>query len=205
VGLVCALLIVVVYQTTAPTIARNQAEALERAIFQVLPETVSTKTFRREGDTFVPIQQGDLQEGPRIHAGYRDDGTLVGVAIEASGMGYQDTIRTLYGYSLEKDAIVGFRVLESRETPGLGDRIESDEHFLANFERLDVQLNDQGTAPRNGIVAVAQGSKTEPWQVDGLSGATISSVAVANLLRSSTETWIAAVEGNERVFVGEAP
>ena len=129
VGLACAMLIVFVYQTTAPRIARNQAEALERAIFQVLPETVSTRSFAPEGESFAPADQG-ATDGFLIHAGYRDDGSLVGVAIEAAGMGYQDTIRTLYGYSLEHDAIIGFRVLESRETPGLGDRIETEDSFL---------------------------------------------------------------------------
>ena len=47
-------------------------------------------------------------------------------------MGYQDVIRILlYGYSPEHQAIVGMRVLESRETPGLGDKIEKDPAFLA--------------------------------------------------------------------------
>ena len=49
---------------------------------------------------------------------------IVGLAVEAQGMGYQDVIRVIYGYSFEQDAIVGIRVLESKETPGLGDKIE---------------------------------------------------------------------------------
>lgn len=211
VGLSCALLIVLVHQATASTIARNRAEALERAIFQVLPGTTRTQAFRLEGESFVAVEtaasggDGGQSAGPLVHAGYRADGSLVGVAIEASGMGYQDTIRTLYGYSLELDAIVGFQVLESRETPGLGDRIASDEEFLANFERLDVSLDDERATPRHPIVAVADGSKTDPWQVDGISGATISSIAVADLLRQSTETWIAAVERGASDFVETRP
>ncbi len=198
VGLACALLIVVVHQTTAETIADNRAEALERAIFEVLPDTVRTRPFRLDGVEFVPTE--GAFEGEQVHAGYRDDGSLVGVAIEGTAMGYQDTIRALYGYSIDLDAIVGFRVLESRETPGLGDRIETEESFRANFERLDVSLNEGGSAPRNPIVAVAEGGKSAPWQIDGLSGATISSVAVANLLRSSTERWVPLLEQQHEVF-----
>ena len=37
VGLVCGLLIVSVFVLTGPVIARNEAEALQRAVFQVLP------------------------------------------------------------------------------------------------------------------------------------------------------------------------
>ncbi len=202
VGLACALLIVVVHQSTAETIERNRAEALERAILEVLPETVSTRSLRLEGDDFVGAEESGAEgeAGERVHAGYRVDGSLAGVAIEAAGMGYQDMIRVLYGYSLEHDAIIGFEVLESRETPGLGDRIETDEEFLANFERLDVRLNEDGSAPRHAIVAVADGAKTEPWQVDGISGATISSVAVGELLRVSTERWVPLVERRSSTF-----
>ena len=46
VGLGCGLLIVSVYQLTGPTIARNRAEALRRAIFEVLPGAGSSETFR---------------------------------------------------------------------------------------------------------------------------------------------------------------
>ena len=52
-------------------------------------------------------------------------GELVGFAIQAQGMGYQDVISVLYAYSPGEDAVTGFRVLESRETPGLGDYIET--------------------------------------------------------------------------------
>ena len=45
-------------------------------------------------------------------------------------MGYQDVIRVLYGYSFAEEAVVGIRVLESKETPGLGTRIETDPDFL---------------------------------------------------------------------------
>ena len=37
-------------------------------------------------------------------------------------MGYQDVIVVFYGYSSADDAVIGIRVLESKETPGLGDQ-----------------------------------------------------------------------------------
>ena len=49
-------------------------------------------------------------------------------------MGYQDVIRVLYGYSFDTEAIIGIRVLESKETPGLGDKIETDPDFLGQLE-----------------------------------------------------------------------
>ncbi len=193
VGLLCSLLIVSVYLGTAPRIAHNRAVALERAIFQVLPGARSSRTFRLDAtagaERFQPVEnpaEGDLL----VYAGYDEGGELVGLAVEASGMGYQDVIGVLYGYAFRQEAIVGMRVLESRETPGLGDKIETDPSFLANFERLDVSLDESGSAPLHPIEAVKPGEKEQPWQVDGITGATISSVAIAGILRDSTAVWI---------------
>jgi electron transport complex protein RnfG len=190
VGIVCGLLIVTVYELTRPVIERNKAEALQRAIFQVLPRATTSATFRLNGDERFEPLEGDAAGTPLVYAGYDDEHRLVGLAVEASGMGYQDVIRVIYGYSFAEDAIVGIRVLESKETPGLGDKIETDPGFLANFERLDVSLTADGAAIAHAIEPVKRGRKTEPWQVDGITGATISSVAIANILSRSTSYWI---------------
>ena len=191
VGLGCALLIVSVYQLTGPVIARNRAEALQAAIFRVLPEARSSRSFRvAPGEGFEAVA-GEAPAGSRVvHAGYDEGGRLVGLAVEAEGMGYQDVIRVLYGYAFDRDAVIGFQVLESRETPGLGDRIETDPAFLANFEHLDVSLDGVGAAPLHPVESVKHGQKQQPWQVDGITGATISSVAIATILRNSTAWWI---------------
>jgi len=73
------------------------------------------------------------------------------------------------------------------ETPGLGDKIATDPAFLANFEALDARLNAVGTALANPIVTVKRGRKTEPWQIDAISGATISAKAVGKALNESTQ------------------
>lgn len=196
VGLLCGALIVSVYQTTAPRIARNRQAALEAAIYRVLPEATRLERFAERSDGgFAPVAAA--RPAPRderiVYAGYDETGRLSGLAIEAAGMGYQDTIRVIYGYSPERRAIIGMQVLESKETPGLGDRIRTDPDFLASFERLDVSLDPEG-ALRHEIVAVARGRRTHDWEIDGITGATISSQAVARLLRASTASWIPALQ-----------
>ncbi|NIM61747.1 MAG: FMN-binding protein, partial [Acidobacteria bacterium] len=189
VGLLCGLFIVGVYQATLPTIERNKAEALQAAIFQVLPAARSSTTFVLGEDGTFATLEGDAPTERLVYAGYDEQSRLVGLAIEASGMGYQDVITVLYGYSFADEAIVGIRVLASKETPGLGDRIETDEAFLKNFEKLDVSLTADRSAPANPIEAVKHGKKEQPWQVDGITGATISSVAIAEMLRDSAAFW----------------
>ena len=60
-------------------------------------------------------------------------GKLIGVAVEAMGQGYADTIHFLYGYDPINQRIIGFKVLESKETPGIGSRIETDKRFFFFF------------------------------------------------------------------------
>jgi len=193
IGLIGGLLIVTAFELTFEKIEKNKAEALQRAIFHVLPGATTSQPYRlADGDRFERLQGGAQvsKGGDRlVYAGFDASGALVGLAIEAQGMGYQDTIRVLYGYSPGAGAIVGMEVLESKETPGLGDKIIVDPGFLKNFERLAVVLDAAGTALEHAIVAVKHGEKRDPWQVDGITGATVSSKAVANLLDASVRTW----------------
>jgi len=188
VGMFCGLLIAVTYQGTRPVIERNRAEALQKAVFAVLPSASRSETFlvTPDGD-FVPDTDAP---GERIYAGYDDSGRLVGVAVETAGMGYADTITILYGYAPEQEAIVGIRVLTTKETPGLGDKIETDPAFLENFVALDVSLDQSGAALQNPIQTVKQGEKTDAWQIDGITGATISSVAIGDMLAASSARWV---------------
>ena len=191
VGVACSLAIVSVYEVTLPIIERNQTAFRQQATFAVLQGAVESEAFQFDPTNrqFTPAST-DSEAADTVYAGFDPDGELVGIAIAAQGMGYQDTIRVLYGYSPAAQAIVGIRVLESRETPGLGDRIESDPNFLANFERLDVSLDASGTRLENAIKFVKPGTKTESWQIDGITGATISSRATAEMLGESADHWI---------------
>ncbi len=199
IGILCSLLIVSTWQLTLPTITKKKNEYLEKAIYQVLPGATSKKTFLvREDGTIEPMVE-EVRGAQRVFAGYDDRGNLVGLAIEARGQGFQDVLKILYGYSPEKQAIIGMRVLESKETPGLGDKIEKDPDFLANFVELDVSV-DENAQIRNPIVSVKRGTKSNPWEIDSITGATISSKAVANILRENTLRLIPVVMKNMSIF-----
>ncbi|HRJ13460.1 MAG TPA: hypothetical protein PLI34_00630, partial [Saprospiraceae bacterium] len=131
IGVFCALMIVLSYQGTLPRIEQLKAEALEKAIFKVVPGMESKRTFRMESDGSFTEVSGKEKDARLVYAGYDKEGKLVGVAVEAAGMGFADVIKVIYGYDPEKEAVVGFYVLESKETPGLGDKIEKYPNFLA--------------------------------------------------------------------------
>jgi electron transport complex protein RnfG len=124
----------------------------------------------------------------------------MGVAVPASGMGFADVINVLFGYDPEKQTVIGFYVLESKETPGLGDKIEKDPNFLANFKALDVSLSDDLNKIKNKVVTVKNGQKKNSWEIDGITGATISSRAIGNLMDASTTEMIPVIFKNKEVF-----
>lgn len=192
IGALCALLIVTVYQTTAARIRKNQERFLAAAISEVLPAAQSTVAVEVADDGRL-VRANAVPAVP-VFLGYDANGELVGAVVTAQGMGYQDNIRVLYAYSFEQDAIVGFKVLDSKETPGLGDRIEKEAHFLANFENLDATVAADGKSLLHPIVTVKQGEKTELWQIDGITGATISSEAIGKIMNDSASAWVPALE-----------
>jgi Na+-translocating ferredoxin:NAD+ oxidoreductase subunit G len=190
VGLVCSLAIVTVYEVTRPIIRRNRIAFRQRSVVDVLPGSHSSVAFcQGEDGTFRPVLDGQ-EPNDLIFAGYDPQGRLVGIAIEARGQGYQDVIELIYGYSFETQAILAIRVLQSRETPGLGDRVETDRDFQANFGDLAVRLNETADAIANPIQMVTTGNKIHPWEIDGISGATITSRAIADMLRESSQYWM---------------
>ena len=86
--------------------------------------------------------------------------------------------------------ITGISILQSTETPGLGDKIGTDPAFLANFAALDARLNGDGSALQNSIVTVKHGSKQHAWEIDAISGATVSSKAIGRMLDDSARALL---------------
>ena len=198
IGVLCALVIVGVYHATAERIGNNQQAFLDAAIAEVLPAATSTIAVTAD-------QNGHLDRTPEtldlpVFYGYDMENKLAGAVITAQGMGYQDTIRVLYAYSFELSAITGFKVLDSKETPGLGDRIEKEPHFIANFTRLDARLRADGKALLHDIAVVKQGEKSAAWEIDGITGATITSEAIGKILNDSAALWVPVLEQNAASF-----
>jgi electron transport complex protein RnfG len=174
----CGFAIAVVFQATADQIDRNRAELLEQSLVRVLPGAERFQPYRLVDGAVVA---GSLTDADWI-AGYDAQG-LVAVALPVSIMGYQDTIHMLLGYDPEGQRLTGFAVLSSRETPGLGSRIGTDPSFLASLAGLDVTLDGAGLV--NPVRLVAAGSSRAAWQVDGITGATVSSRAVVEAVNRS--------------------
>ncbi|MCB1051541.1 MAG: RnfABCDGE type electron transport complex subunit G [Acidobacteria bacterium] len=177
-GLLAGLLLAATYRVTQPLIEANQQKATETAIFQVLPGTDHFESFWAHDGILEPIEnplsiRADQQV---VYLGRDGQNQMTGFAIPAAGPGFQDTIKVLYGFDPNKREIIGFQVLDSRETPGLGDKILKDPAFLGSFKHLAVEPV---------ILLQTKGPPQHNNEVDAISGATISSRAIVNLLNKN--------------------
>lgn len=173
-GLLSGLLLVAVYELTLPRIRANQAAALRRAVFEVVPGATAMRRLALRDGRLVPAEG----EGDGVYAAFRD-GALAGFAVPGEGAGFQDTIRLLFGLSPDGKRIIGMRVLESRETPGLGDKIYKDAAFVGQF----------GDLVAEPPLEVVKGGGEAAHQVDAITGATISSKAVVRIINQANAIW----------------
>jgi electron transport complex protein RnfG len=185
IAMLSGALVVTTVHLTRPAIEENQRRAIEEAVFQVIPGASSRRDFIVTEAGVLPAGENEAGEGTRIYAGYDAEGKLRGIAAKAGAQGYADMIHLLYGYEPGCQCIRGIKVLKLAETPGLGDKIITDARFVANFDRLDAQLDSSGNRLANPITTVKHGSKRNPWEIDAISGATISSQAVGKALNQS--------------------
>lgn len=178
-GLVSGIAIIGIYEATLPTITANKARELREAVFKVLPGVSKMQALVYRDGEIVVVEAPDKDE-PVVYGGYDEQGAFVGYAMPAAGPGFQDTIAILYGYKPEEKLVVGMEVLESRETPGLGDKIYKDAVFVGGFSALSVEPE---------IIAVKKGTKSSPNEIDAITGATISSKAVVRIINETHTAW----------------
>ncbi|MCX7897112.1 MAG: FMN-binding protein [Rhodocyclaceae bacterium] len=190
VAAICGSLVVAAHQGTLSAVQENKRIALERAVRKVLPEAREIIAYWLLPSGALAKANGAPPPGALVfHAGYDASGRLVGIAAEGAAKGYADTVRVLYAYDPHAQAVRGFAVIASRETPGIGDKVTKDKDFLANFP-LSAQLSDDGTALAHEIRAVKHGTKTHPWEVDAIAGATITSRAVARAINEAAQALL---------------
>ncbi len=185
VATVCGILIVSTYQGTLEAVTANKKLALERAVFKVIPGATSVREFVVGTGGVQPAGASVPDGAVKLYAAYDSAGGLKGLAAEGAAKGYADTVRVLYAYDPRKQAITGLGVVSMRETPGIGDKIHTDAAFLKNFEALDARLTEDMKSLANAIKVVKHGTKQNPWEIDAISGATVTSKAVGRGINDS--------------------
>ena len=109
-----------------------------------------------------------------------------GYVIETVTYGYAGEITMVIGVRND-GAVTGLVVLEAHETPGLGNNILTDHEFLAQFlnKSGSFTVGTSGADAFSGATGAAEVEAGEEITVDGITGATVSSKAVARCVTSA--------------------
>jgi RnfABCDGE-type electron transport complex G subunit len=169
IGLLSGSFLATVGHLTKERIALNKQREIDEAIIQVVPGTVSSQKLYEERDF-------------SIYGGKDEKGNIIGFAIHASGIGFQDKITLMLGTTPSLERINRLAILEQKETPGLGAKITDSEFFLMYWENRDSSGPLTLHKP-----AVSSPEELSPTEVNTITGATISSEAVLSIVNSSLE------------------
>ncbi len=166
-----------VYTKTAPQIAKQQRLERERAIREVMPAGATV------------FDEDTLPDGTVVVVGYADETKErpVGYAAVAVGAGFSSNIKTMVGLNTDL-TVSAIKVLYQSETPGLGTHTQ-DEWFQKQFA---------GKGPEELLVDKDGGA------IKSITGATISSRAVANSVRALVEKLRASMAGSPQPQNAEA-
>ncbi len=189
VSVLSGVIVVMVYLYTKPFIDENKCLAIEAAVLTVIPEAATFSPFVIANNTLLPVTESQ-SKGQLFYAGYDKDNQPIGLAAPTNAQGYADKVYIIYGYNFSCECITGVKVIKHAETPGLGDKVITDKRFVANFQALEAKLDDQGAKLNNAITTVKHGTKKNAWEIDAISGATITSRAIGRALQSSANTLL---------------
>ncbi|UHD46472.1 NADH:ubiquinone reductase (Na(+)-transporting) subunit C [Aureimonas altamirensis] len=110
-----------------------------------------------------------------VHVLTEPDGAIALVVLPVRGTGYQSTIRAYLALEGDLSTVAAFTVYEQGETAGLGSRV-AERAWQAQWPGKEIFAD--GSVAFDVVPSGASG----PYEVDGISGATVTSYAVADML-----------------------
>ena len=178
-GIFCLGFAVVLATTdhlTAKDIAARALEDRLNSLSQVVPESIHDNNLVADAIAMKDAQSNEITV-------YRatKEGKVTGVAYEIFGSGYAGRIKLMLGVDAE-GKVLGVRVLAHKETPGLGDKIETKKgDWILRFTGLSI-----GNPPVEKWKV-----KKDGGQFDQFAGATITPRGVVKAIREGLEFFAA--------------
>ncbi len=162
-----------------PIIERNKVQAAKRQIPVLLlgpmdagQAAEALAAMQVESHEFRIPQPGGGEKYYTAYQARSADGELLGFVVQGAGRGYADVIELLVGLDPSLESITGMSVLANNETPGLGNKI-ADDDWEAQFRGKDLW---------SPVKVAKKGEVDAPEEVQAVTGATISSEAVAEIV-----------------------
>jgi len=187
---ICTALVAFTYNLTAPRIVANEQAYLEQSLAPLLAGIPYTNNLS-ESTLIIPPPHELPGNGPAtIYRVYADERPVAALFAVTARDGFSGPIKLLIGIDTAM-SITSVRILEHRETPGLGDLIEfSKSDWLTQLEKTSLESppRDSWSIKRDGGV------------FDQLTGASITPRAVIKAVKA---TLLYFEENRDSVFAIE--
>ena len=175
-GLITSLFVGLVYVVTKPVIIEAKEQARQEKLYLLAAPLLANGRIASPVQRELPDDAPASFENPLSITPIVTDAEQLGVVLPITAVqGYSGPIQLLLALD-QQQRIVGVRAIEHRETPGLGDRIEtrkSDWMLAFNGLRYDDLAPDDWAVQNDG------------GQFDSFTGATITPRAVVDALKET--------------------
>jgi len=165
------LLIAVTSAGLSPRIVQNEINKRNRLVGMLLPEARNFIAL----DTKIEIEaQPGKKEKVEVYKAVSEANECIGWSFNAAGAGFTGQIVLVVAVDAAFEKIAGIDVLSSSETPGFGDQIKYD-YYRSQFKGASTdQLK---------LVSIGEPKKIDS-EIVGITGATVSSTAVVDILNA---------------------
>ncbi|MBW6452625.1 MAG: electron transport complex subunit RsxG, partial [Methyloprofundus sp.] len=161
-------LVSVVYHGTKEKIADNERRALLQSLQSVIDKRLYDNDLAND-----KIQLNANEKNHTIYRARKAGQPIAAIITSTTTQGYNGTIDLLIALNVS-GTINGVRVLNHRETPGLGDAIELKKSpWILSFNQLTLKNLDQWAVKRDG------------GSFDQFTGATITPRAIVNEVKNT--------------------
>lgn len=178
------LLLSIVFSVSLAAVHLNLNPVIEenktKETMDKIPVLVSGNQSKENADSFdirkriLNVDKNGITKSYTVYDALNSNGTVAGHVVKATGQGYADKIELLLGLDSEGTTITGLFILDQKETPGLGNRIEE-----------DAWRNQYIGKSSNSPLVVIKGNSVNGNEIDAISGATISSRAVTDIVNTA--------------------
>jgi Na+-transporting NADH:ubiquinone oxidoreductase subunit NqrC len=168
-GIFWSTALVAVDTWTSPRIEKYLLEKKQKKVLEALVIPYEKDAVE---DVFTTNVTSEEIDGKTIYKA--EDGSI---AFEFNGAGSQGAMRGVMALSSNLEEIKGLAIIQQSETPGLGSRV-LESAYLANFQ-------DKKVVPRLEIVAA--GTASADNEVDAITGATLTCVALEKIINENAK------------------
>jgi len=172
---ISALALALVNDLTEERIAEQKQEAERRAVESALLNGGMICDNKPSENAIMIADWKNENGNPKKVCLGKFEGKVVGVAFTSVGEGYGGFIKIMMGIDRNGE-VVGIEILEHLETPGLGANIET-KSFRDQFGGKKLS-----GSPENKLEVVKGRKAGKTWEIEALTGATVSPTGVANAI-----------------------